>query len=107
MTSWYVYIIEATDSRLYTGITTDVERRWDEHAGNTSSKKKGAKFFRGRKPKYLRFVQQIESRSLASQLEAKIKKISRAAKIELIESPENQFTEYKSLPIQSKTGIQC
>jgi putative endonuclease len=107
MTSWYVYIIEATDSRLYTGITTDVERRWDEHAGNTPSKKKGAKFFRGRKPKYLRFVQQIESRSLASQLESKIKKISRAAKIELIESPENQFTEYKSLPIQSKTGIQC
>lgn len=101
MNDWYVYIIEATDSRLYTGITTDIVRRWAEHSGTTINKSKGAKFFRGRKPKYLRFVRQLESRSLASQLEAQIKKTTRNAKIQLIESADNQCAEYSALVTQS------
>ncbi|BFM15956.1 hypothetical protein R50073_21390 [Maricurvus nonylphenolicus] len=79
---WQVYIIESTDGRLYTGITTDVERRWQEHlSGN-----KGAKFFRGRSPKALRFVEPGHDRSSASKREAAIKKLSRAQKLELIEA---------------------
>ena len=41
--AWYVYIIKASDERLYTGITTDVERRFSEH----SDSRKGARFFPG------------------------------------------------------------
>ncbi|HBC56914.1 MAG TPA: GIY-YIG nuclease family protein, partial [Gammaproteobacteria bacterium] len=42
---WYVYIIECSDGAYYTGITTDLKRRFAEHAGNG----KGAKFFYGRR----------------------------------------------------------
>ena len=41
---WYVYIVRASDETLYTGITTDLERRLAEH----QSGKAGAKYFRGR-----------------------------------------------------------
>ncbi|MFK7731288.1 MAG: GIY-YIG nuclease family protein [Pseudomonadales bacterium] len=77
---WTVYIIEASDNSLYTGISTDVERRWQEHM----SGKTGAKFFRGRKPRRLVYQQSVGDRSQASQLEAEIKKLSRAKKLELI-----------------------
>lgn len=81
---WQVYIIESTDGRLYTGITTDVERRWQEHlTGN-----KGAKFFRGRSPKALRFVETGHNRSSASKREAAIKKLTRPQKLVLIKDAE-------------------
>ena len=43
MSQWYVYMIRASDQSLYTGITTDLERRLTEH----QSGKAGAKYFRG------------------------------------------------------------
>ena len=46
MSQWYVYMIRATDQSLYTGITTDVERRFAEHQAGRA----GAKYFRGRSP---------------------------------------------------------
>lgn len=77
---WTVYIIEATDNTLYTGISTDVERRWQEHMDGRA----GAKFFRGRKPRRLVYQQAVNDRSQASQREAEIKKLSRAQKLDLI-----------------------
>ncbi len=77
---WTVYIIEASDNSLYTGISTDIERRWQEHMNG----KAGAKFFRGRKPKRLVYQQSVKDRSQASQREAEIKKLTRAKKLELI-----------------------
>ncbi len=77
---WTVYIIEASDDSRYTGISTDVQRRWQEHMDG----KTGAKFFRGRKPRRLVYQQSVSDRSQASQLEAEIKKLSRAKKLELI-----------------------
>jgi putative endonuclease len=82
--NWCVYIIEASDNSLYTGITTDMERRWEQHSGG----KGGAKFFRGRSPKVLRFLEKDHCRSSASQREAAIKKLSRPSKLKLIESRE-------------------
>ncbi len=79
---WCVYIIEASDKSLYTGITTDMNRRWEQH----SSGKGGAKFFRGRQPEKLRFLEKEHCRSSASQREAAIKKLSRPSKLKLIES---------------------
>ena len=78
--AWSVYIIEASDASLYTGITTDVDRRFEEHA----SGKKGAKFFNGRKPVKVVYRENDHSRSSASKREAEIKKLSRLDKKTLI-----------------------
>ncbi len=96
MNQWYVYMIEASDSSLYTGITTDVTRRWREHCGISKGKNKGAKFFRGRQPQKLVFVQQADNRSEASQVEAQIKKVTRAEKLKLINSSANQQSQFSS-----------
>jgi len=76
---WLVYIIEASDHSLYTGITTDMSRRWQQHSTGA-----GAKFFRGRKPLSLKFVESDHTRSTASQREAAIKKLGRQDKLKLI-----------------------
>ena len=77
--SWFVYIIESSDGLLYTGITTDVERRFREHQG-VLGKGKGAKFFRGRRPEAIVYTEAQNSRSAASRREAEIKKMSASAK---------------------------
>ncbi|MGB5291097.1 MAG: GIY-YIG nuclease family protein [Lysobacterales bacterium] len=77
---WYVYIIRASDERLYTGITTDVERRFNEH----HDPRKGARFFRGRQPEEVVYTERHADRSSALQREAVIKKLSRKLKLELI-----------------------
>ena len=79
---WCVYIIESSDQRYYTGISTDIKRRWQEHLAG----KKGAKFFSGRKPVQLLYLESGHSRSTASKREAAIKKLSRAEKEVLISS---------------------
>jgi putative endonuclease len=79
--NWQVYIIKASDSKLYTGITTDIKERWRLHASG-----KGAKFFRGRQPEKICYLENNHNKSSASKREAEIKKMSRAEKITLIET---------------------
>ena len=78
--NWSLYIIEASDASLYTGITTDVERRFDEH----SQGPRGARYFNGRNPIKIVYREDGHSRSSASRREAAIKKLSRSAKQQLI-----------------------
>ena len=78
--NWSLYIIEASDASLYTGITTDVERRFDEH----SQGPRGARYFNGRNPLRIVYREDGHSRSSASRREAEIKKLSRDAKQQLI-----------------------
>ncbi len=78
--SWYVYIIETKCGKLYTGITTDLQRRFTEHLQG----KKGARFFRISSPKIILFQEQHADRSQASKREYEIKKMSRKQKFELI-----------------------
>ena len=78
--TWSLYIIEACDRSFYTGITTDVERRYQEH----SQCGKGAKYFNGRKPLGVVYREDGHNRSSASRREAEIKKMSRAEKERLI-----------------------
>ena len=78
---WHVYIIECADGTYYTGITTDVERRLNEH--NYSFK--SAKYTRSRRPVKLVYVEASENRSTASRRESQIKKLSRNKKTLLIE----------------------
>ncbi|MDB3966300.1 GIY-YIG nuclease family protein [Porticoccaceae bacterium] len=77
---WYVYIVRASDQSLYTGITTDPERRLVEH----QSGKAGAKYFRGRKAVEMVHIEKGYNRSTAASREAVIKKLSRAEKLGLI-----------------------
>jgi len=77
---WTVYIIRCDDDSLYTGITTDLERRFQEHCDQPC----GAKYFSGRKPLEVVFMENGHTRSSASRREAAIKKLRRDEKIELI-----------------------
>ena len=79
-TEWQVYIVEADDGKLYTGITTDVERRFNEHATG----KKGARFFRTTSPARIVFREKHPDRSSATKREMAIKKMTRQQKLDLV-----------------------
>lgn len=77
--TWSVYLIRCHDGSLYTGITTDVARRFAEHESG-----KGAKYLRGRTPLILAWRQEIGSRSEALIAEVAIKKLPKAEKEALV-----------------------
>jgi len=79
--AWFVYIIKTQKDRLYTGITTDLARRFQEHQSDMS---KGAKFFRSDKPEKIVYSELRENRSSASIREAEIKRLTRKQKEDLI-----------------------
>ena len=81
--NWNVYILQCADDSLYTGITTDVTRRIEEH--NDRSSNLGAKFTRGRQPVKLLYQEQLETRSLATKREMEIKSLTRIKKLGLID----------------------
>lgn len=81
--NWFLYMVEYADGRVYTGITTDVERRFAEHS---SSGPKAAKALRGKGPLKLVFQQPMDNRSEASIAESAIKKLSKSDKRLLIQS---------------------
>jgi putative endonuclease len=82
---WFVYMVRTHCNTLYTGITTDVGRRFSEHlACFNGVSKKGAKYFRGRKPKEVVYTESCENRSIASKRECEIKKMTKEAKNKLI-----------------------
>ena len=80
-TQWYLYILRCKDNTLYTGITTDVEKRLDAHRSG-----KGAKYTRGRAPLELVYRESCGSHSDALKREAEIKKLSRQVKELLVKS---------------------
>lgn len=88
MSDWSVYIILCSDDTFYTGISNDVSRRLEQHASQ-----QGAKYFRGRQPEKLVYVEDGHDRSSASQREAAIKKLKRIQKERLIKSSINQLCE--------------
>lgn len=76
----FVYVLECADGSLYTGYTTDVERRLDEHRAG-----EGAKYTRGRRPVELVHVERYESRAVAMRREHEIKELDRSGKEDLID----------------------
>lgn len=80
---WFVYVIEASDGSLYTGVTTDVERRFNEHCGNGKGPNKGAKFFRGRQPVKIVYTESHPDRGSAQRRESAIKNLTREEKLRL------------------------
>jgi len=85
--NWMVYIILCSDDTLYTGITTDLQRRFDQHTTGT-----GAKYFRGRQPVQIVYQESGHTRSSASSREREIKALTRAEKSILIFSERNEIT---------------
>ena len=81
MLDWHLYLVRCHDGSLYTGITTDVARRFAEHQENKGA---GAKYLRGRGPLVLVFQKKLGGRSLALAVESKVKKLSKARKEDLI-----------------------
>lgn len=86
MSDWVVYMIYCSDESLYTGISNDVEKRYAQHVAQ-----KGAKYFRGRKPEKLVYLEEGHDRSSATKRELEIKKLSRDNKKQLIFSNGNQI----------------
>ena len=84
---FYVYIVECADGTLYTGWTNDVEKRINEHNGGRS----GAKYTRSRRPVRLLFVKECLSLSDALKEEARIKRMSKAQKIQMIDAQEGSL----------------
>ena len=78
--TWYLYILRCGDDTLYTGITTDVQRRFEEHR----SKPVGAKYTASHMPQSVERAWEMPDRSAASRLEYRIKKLPRPKKEELI-----------------------
>lgn len=90
---YHLYILKCADGTLYTGITTDVKRRVGEHNGEdekSGKAGKGAKYTSARRPVVVVYTKRFKDRSKASKEEARIKKLSRADKLALIESYKNK-----------------
>ena len=79
MKAWHLYLVRCGDDTLYTGIATDVERRFAMHVEG-----KGAKYLRGRGPLELAFQTPVGTRSEALKLELRVKALSRQQKMEVI-----------------------
>jgi len=83
-----MYVVRCSDGTLYTGITTDVDRRIREH--NTSMR--GAKYTRSRRPVELLYVEKHTDRSTASIAESAFKKRSRSEKLSMIYESKHKDT---------------
>lgn len=75
----YIYIVECRDKTLYTGYTTDLDKRIKTH-----NAKKGAKYTRGRTPVILKYYEEFNNKADAVKRESQIKKLKRAKKTDLI-----------------------
>jgi putative endonuclease len=82
--TWVLYMLRCADNSLYTGITTDIERRLREHSG-LAGKSKGAKALRGKRPLSLVFQIALQNKSEALKLEYRIKTLTRAQKESLLD----------------------
>lgn len=100
---YYIYMLRCEDNSIYTGITTDVKRRMEEHFNKSE---KCAKYTFRHNAKKLESVWETENRSLASKLEYNIKKLSKTSKEELIKTKNmekilgkkidvNMYSQYK------------
>jgi len=81
-TTWFLYLIRTAKNSLYTGITTDVERRFSEHQAGGM---KAAKSLKGKGPLLLQFYTQVGSHSSALKLEYRVKRLSKAKKEGIIQ----------------------
>jgi putative endonuclease len=75
---YFVYLLQCADNSIYTGITTDLERRLDEHKSG-----KGGHYTSSHGAKKIIHTERFATRSAASKREAQIKGFRRQKKLEL------------------------
>jgi putative endonuclease len=79
--TWKVYMLQCADNSLYTGITTDIERRLKEH---NSDNNKGARYTRVTRPVSLAYLEDCDDRADASKREYQLKRLPRSEKLKLV-----------------------
>ncbi|SMC23759.1 Predicted endonuclease, GIY-YIG superfamily [Andreprevotia lacus DSM 23236] len=94
--SWFVYMLECVDGSLYTGIATDVVRRFDEHASG-----RGARYTRARPPRTVVMVLEQPDRSAALKAEYAIKQLSAVQKRTL--AAQNPLADAMRVALGSRT----
>ena len=82
---WYLYVLRCSDQSLYTGVTTDLDRRLREH----NKTKRGAKYTRSRRPVNLVWSKEYPNRSAAQSAEYQFKKLLHKQKLEIISKNTN------------------
>ncbi|MGG4608324.1 GIY-YIG nuclease family protein [Providencia sp. Me31A] len=87
--SWYLYLVREKNNALYCGITTNVQRRFEQHKAGT-----GAKALKGKMPLTLVFSCLIGSRSDASKMEYQVKKLSKKTKERLVIDQPSELINY-------------
>ncbi len=83
--TWSLYMVRCPDDSIYTGISTDVQRRFAEHQAG-----KGAKYLRGKSPLTLIYQKEIGSHSDALKIEIIMKKLSKAEKEEILKNNQGE-----------------
>ena len=99
MQQWHLYLIRTADGALYTGIATDVARRLAEHRQG-----KGSKYLRSRVPLELVYQTPIGSGPQALRVEARIKKLSKADKEEIVATGPDRERLLEILAVPTSEG---
>ena len=81
MSNWYLYMVQTATGVLYTGISTEPQRRLRQHSGELAG---GAKALRGKGPLTLVFQQSLPDKSSAAKAEYQLKQLPRSAKLALV-----------------------
>jgi len=81
VTQWFLYVLRCNDGSLYTGITTDVQRRLKEHNHHI---RRAAHYTRARRPVHLVYMETCPSRSQALKREYTVRKMAKHAKERLV-----------------------
>ncbi|WP_417552222.1 GIY-YIG nuclease family protein [Marinomonas fungiae] len=81
LSPWFVYMVRTCQDTLYTGVTTDVDRRFSEHC---QGGRKSARYLRGKAPLTLAWHQVVASKQQAMQLEYRVKRLPRRTKDKLV-----------------------
>ena len=79
MNNWIVYMLRCSDGSLYTGVTTDLKRRFEEHTSGN-----GSKYVRSRLPASVAYVELGHDQSSALSREAEIKSMTKQEKESLL-----------------------
>lgn len=86
---YFIYMLRCSDGSLYTGITTDIKRRFAEHI---SKDKKSAKYTKSHDVIKIEVLWETDGRANASKIERFIKRLSKCKKEELVKNPEALHT---------------
>lgn len=86
ITGWSLYLVRCRRGTLYTGITTDVQRRFAEHQAGGP---RAARYLRGKGPLELVYTTSAGSKAQAAVLEYRVKRLSRSEKLQLIAGDES------------------